>query len=268
MKPERKTDWDQMRSFSHRNASRPEPDELEKQSSLNYWWPIVSELGIPVPKTTIVPLTDREISRMNEEWLPKSVVKRVTQAADRIGYPVFVRTDQASGKHSWERSCFVPSADVMTSHIYEVLEFNLNADIMGLPFSSMVVRKYIPLEAPFTAFEGNMPVARERRYFVRDGVVECHHEYWITGAVRQGMQYKDMPESEWLPLLTEINRQDVFEVLELSAYATLVGHSLPGYWSVDFAKSVVGQWLLIDMGRGEISYHKPDCPKNQEGAHK
>jgi len=243
-------------------------DELERQTSMNYWWPVVSELGIAVPKTIILPLTKGEISRMSNEYLPKSVVKRVTQAADRIGYPVFVRTDQASGKHSWKDSCFVQSADVMASHIYEVLEFNLNADILGLPFTSMVVRKYIPLEAPFTAFWGDMPVARERRYFVRDGVVECHHEYWVEGAIRQGMEDKDTPESEWLPMLQEINRQDMFEVLELSAYTACVGRSLTGYWSVDFAKSVLGQWLLIDMGRGEISYHKDGCPKNQEADEK
>jgi hypothetical protein len=240
-----------------------EPSQLEKESSLEYWWPVVVELKIPAPKTTIVHLSKRELTALHSEKIPKSVVRKVKKAAEQYGYPFFLRTDCASGKHSWKESCYVPKDDELWTHVYEVVVFNLTADIFGLPFRCLVVREYIPLEAKFTAFWGEMPVAKERRYFVRDGKVECHHEYWVEGAIRQGMQGRDIPESEWLPQWQDLNRQDDDEITLLTGYTKAIGKELAGYWSVDFAKAQDGRWLLIDMGRGEISYHKEDCPNHQ-----
>ena len=40
----------------------------------------------------------------------------------------------------------------------------------------------------------------------------------------------------------------------LTAYAELVGSLMEGYWSVDFAQGADGQWYLIDMAEGDLSW--------------
>lgn len=237
-------------------------DDIQLQSSLENWLPVVENIcEIPSPKTTIVPLEPKELELLQEEIIPHTVVGRVLKVAEPYGYPFFLRTDQASGKHSWKKSCFVSTPDNLPRNLSGVISFNLTADIMGLPFKSLVVREYIVLESSFTAFWGDMPVAKERRYFVRDGVVECRHEYWIEPAIRDGMEHKSLPESEWLPQLRALNHQDKDEIRLLTKYAEAVGKELGGYWSVDFAKARDGRWFLIDMARGEISYHVEGCPR-------
>jgi hypothetical protein len=237
---------------------------LEEETSLEYWHKHVIELGIPSPKTIIISLTQTELEAAHNEQLLPTVTTKIRTAADTIGYPFFLRTDLSSGKHKWESSCYVVDPDKIDSHAYEVIVYNLLAGIYGLPFRSLVVREFVPLEGgKFTAFLGNFPVTKERRFFVRDGVVECHHEYWVEGAILQGMECKLMPEAVWRPLLEEVNSIDEHEVELLSEYARKIGSTLGGYWSVDFAKTADGQWLLIDMGRGEISYHKEGCEYNR-----
>lgn len=238
---------------------------LMSESSLLVWWPVVERLGIPAPKTVIVRLTEQELADLQNELLDDTVVERVRKASLQFGVPFFLRTDQASGKHDWKTSCFVSDLNQLWKNVYGVLCFNLVADMpFGLPFRCFVVREYIPLEAMFTAFAGEMPVAKERRYFLRQGKVECHHEYWVEGAVRQGMENSPIPESEWLPLWRILNTEDEEEVKTLTEIAERVGRNLGGYWSVDFAKAKDGRWLLIDMGRGELSYHKEGCPYGRE----
>jgi len=56
---------------------------------------------------------------------------------------------------------------------------------------------------------------------------------------------------------------------ELSTRATRVGEELfrmngayAGCWSIDFAQDVDGNWWLIDMARGEVSFR---CPGRWDG---
>jgi len=232
---------------------------LEMENSLEYWWPIVKKLGIEAPKTKIVPLTQNQIDSLANEKMPLRVVNKIERAAESFGVPFFLRTDQCSAKHSWNQSCYVSSISNLPRHIFEIIQYHLMADLFGIPFHSFVVREFIPLETIFTAFVGNMPVAKERRYFVKNGELQCHHEYWIEGAVRQGMTRSDIPEREWLPKVITMNTEDEAEIDELTEIAIKVSEAIKGYWSVDFAKTKDGRWLLIDMARGELSYHKPDC---------
>jgi hypothetical protein len=39
----------------------------------------------------------------------------------------------------------------------------------------------------------------------------------------------------------------------------MIAEVLDGYWSVDFACDTAGKWHMIDMARGEISWHPPNC---------
>jgi len=218
-----------------------------------------------MPATVIVPVSDRLDELVLDLHVSEELVEQVHHAAQEVGgYPIFLRTDQASGKHGWEKTCFVPDADSLPEHIRAVVEENILAGILGLQFTALVVREFLELDTRFTAFRGHMPIARERRYFVREGHVECHHAYWVERAVWRGMYASGIPESTWRPLLADLNRETPDEVQVLTEYAECAGQALGGYWSVDFAMTRKGVWYLIDMARGEVSYHPEECPYSQE----
>ena len=236
------------------------------ESSLLYWFPKVKNLGFRVPRTIFLPIPDLD----RHEYVDgdgaclEPHIGNILKCAKLIGYPLFLRTDLASGKHNWNKSCYVEKEEDLISHVREVLEFNYMADILGLPCKALVFREYIPLESYFVAFWGEMPVAKERRVFVRDGKVICHHAYWVEAAIVDGTRrvWNKLP-TDWKEILDKkINAISIDEEAHLLKYALLVAKAIKGYWSVDFAKAKTGEWVLIDMGKGECSWHQEDCEFN------
>lgn len=246
-----------------------------------YWWLKTKDTQVPKPETIIIetgygPLLDM----LDGKPLPEVVKAKITAATERLGYPLFVRTDKASGKHDWENSCYVASPDKLWSNIYRVVEFNEMADILGLAPEALVFRRYISLEAPFKAFYGKMPVAKERRYFVRNGKLKCHHPYWPEDAISEWWETAKelttirpgklelLPE-DWRKILAELNKETQEEIDLLTAYAEEIGQAIgAGYWSVDFAKGQDGTWYFIDMAEGERSWHpKHKAQTNQLQKH-
>lgn len=240
--------------------------EDHKVNSMFYWYPKIRDLPIPQPKTEMLKIPKAsELFRSvcDGDWSYFEPFKeKVIATADKIGYPLFVRTDQASGKHGWDETCFVEKAEDLLSHIGGVIEFNELAGIFGLPYTGFAFREYIPMDSGFTAFNGNLPINPERRYFVKDGEVICHHAYWIEEVIRS----PSIPN--WKAVLKRMNRQTAEEVNRLGRYARLVSEQIVGAWSVDFCKAKDGEWYLIDMALAEDSWHpKCDSPlaKNNGG---
>jgi len=226
--------------------------------SLAYWYPKIKGLDIPQPKTEIIPLTDDELNDLCNEEIPNSVTVKVQKVInEKFKIPVFIRTDLASGKHSWKDSCYYDGQSDLGKHIYEVVVFNLIADIMGLPFKYLVVREFIQMDSKYTAFWGNMPVNPERRYFIENGKVICHHPYWIKEAIN------NPSVNNWEELSDEMNIENEEEIKILTGYAEQVSKVLDGFWSVDFCKAKDGKYILIDLANGELSWHPDDCPFNR-----
>lgn len=228
------------------------------EDSMLIWFPKIKNLPIPQPKTVMLPLNDIEIGQflksMDGGELPETVLKRMDNALESFRFPVFIRTDLASGKHDWKKSCFCESRDELSSHIYCVIEFQYLADILGLPYRALVMREFIPMDTRFTAFYGEMPVNPERRYFVKDGNVVCHHPYWISESI------VNPSTPDWLELAKEMNIETPSEIAFLTEYAKMVSRAVPGFWSVDFCKGMDGKWWLIDMATAEMSWHHEGCP--------
>ena len=177
--------------------------ESYEKTSLLYWYPKIKDLGIPTPKTIIYKIPKKELIGMRREnGVPVTMAAKVKPIADQFGYPLFLKTDQAAGKHSWNASCYVSCEEVLQNNIFGVIEANLNADIIGLPFKALVFREYIPMESTFTAFCGQMPIAKERRYFIKDGEIQCHHPYWCCSNDTEIMTetgfklFKDLTEED------------------------------------------------------------------------
>jgi hypothetical protein len=240
-----------------------------------YWHEKLTQAGlkktIPMPKTMYVEV-DREIlAPLCDGEIPIEVEKLLPQwksIANRIGYPLFLRTDLVSGKHDWKRTCFVEDETVLLDHIQGVVEANEMVDLVGAPYKYLVFREFIPFHWRFHAFHGEMPVARERRYFVKDGKVVCHHPYWIPASILR-------PSIEnWEEALEDINYESLVELTILTDYAERIGKVLGGYWSIDFAwtdkqrlldsslpvDDEHGTWYFIDAADALLSYHWEGCP--------
>jgi ATP-grasp domain, R2K clade family 3 len=234
---------------------------LPDPNSMLVWWPKIKDLGIPVPKTEIIPIDrDRILEAMDgPQVIHPEVLAPVQEAADRMGYPVFVRTDLASGKHDWKRTCFVPNSSSLSEHVLNVCEANELWTLIGLDYQAIAVREFLNLDSSFTAFSGNMPINKEFRFFVRDGKYVCHHFYWPEEVFNQH-EARMAHDPEWRKKLEIMNYLSYQELLLLVVNAEMVGAALPGFWSVDFAAGTDGKWYLIDMALGKNSYHWPGCP--------
>lgn len=238
------------------------------KNSMTYWWPRIKNLEIPMPKTIIIPIDlsfelllgiidgDKAAAEAWDRQLPT-----ILKAIDKVGLPAFLRTDYLSDKHDWKNSCFVTEPDLLRHHISELVEMTAMAD---LSLTAIVVREYIEMASVFTAFSGDLPINPERRYFIRNGEIQCHHPYWIETAIadwddpwlKQGLTR--LP-TNWKELLAEVNTETDIEIQLLSNYAKQVIAVMPDYWSVDFCKTKDGRWVLIDMALGEASWHDKRC---------
>lgn len=222
------------------------------KTSLLYWYPKIKDLEIPQPRTEWVLLSQKEfVTTM--EGMPDSIIDRVDGLIkNKFQLPVFIRTDQSSAKHFWEKACYYDGSERLWRHLAEICMFNHCADIMGLYFTAMVVREYIEMDSKYTAF-ASMPVNPERRYFIKDGALLCHHHYWIKEAILR-------PSVEnWEELSDEMNLETSAEIELLTTYTKQVAKIIDGFWSIDFCKAKDGRWILIDMAEGNKSWHPEDC---------
>jgi hypothetical protein len=222
-------------------------------NSMNYWYPKIKDL-VPTPKTEIIPIEwsygkNGEIIKIEEK-----AMREIEEKSKQFKFPIFVRGDNGSGKHEWENTCFVKEFKDLREHVRNLIYWSTNCDVFGgIPCNSIALREFIDMDTGFTAFWGKMPVNPERRYFVKDGKLICHHPYWIEDAIRN-------PSIEdWKGVLKEINKEFSEEIEQLTIYAEQIAKFFEGYWSVDFCRSKDGTWYVIDMARGEDSWH-PDCP--------
>jgi hypothetical protein len=169
-----------------------------------------------------------------------------------MGYPFFLRTGYGSGKHEWARTCFVPNPDVIPKHIVNLVEWSALVDFAGLPTNVWAVRELLETDAVFTAFLG-MPIARERRYFISDGKVVCHHPYWPPDSIHSACQ------ADWREAVDRLNVETRLEVHTLTHLSERVAAHFEGAWSLDWLLSRYG-WYAIDMAEAGRSFHWPGCP--------
>ena len=230
--------------------------------SLESWYPQLS-LVAKTPRT-LVYQTDVELSSILDGKTPpgwSAFIKHLTALCDQIGYPCFLRTGHTSAKHSWSESCFVTSAAVVHSRVREIVEYSCLCDIIGLPTNVWAVRELLETQPIFTAFYGRMPITKERRYFIQDGRVVCHHGYWPAVAI----QNHNPSERQWNYRLGKMNHESLEEISELTERSIAVSRSFAGAWSLDWlwAKSKDDSefdWYAIDMAWAERSFHWPGCP--------
>lgn len=218
-----------------------------------YWFPLVTDLPIPQPKTETVLKKKDWWQYLDGKNFPEKDFYKLKSAIKRVGLPCFMRTDLSSGKHNYLDTCYIGTVTDLASHLFRLIESNAIHDLW---FGAIIIREFIYLDYKFRAFDG-LPIAAERRYFIKDGKVVCHHPYWIEDAIKFYERTKDEEERTWKKWLKELNREIDLEIQILSNYSEKVASVLQGSWSIDFAKDSEGKWWLIDMALAEQSWHPP-----------
>jgi hypothetical protein len=228
------------------------------KNSMLYWYPLVKKLPVPQPGTILIPVNESLAWPVSESGNMYPQFELFREAIIRLGLPVFIRTDQLSGKHEWKYTCFLnsPKKKDLESHIRSLVNASLGCDIMGRPVRAFAFRKYLYSAYTYKAFMG-MPVSPERRYFIENGKVICHHPYWIDEAIR------NPSAKNWRELSAAMNTETDEEVKILTRYAEIISRKVDGFWSVDFMQTMGGDWTFIDMATGERSWHPEACPNNR-----
>lgn len=237
-------------------------------NSATYWLPKLQadDLIAPhVPRSVIVPydhpamICAMEGGGEYSEW--ESVVQSVRDAARSIGWPVFIRSCLASAKHDGPNS--YKASDV--SEVARVLSHTAEDSELKFMFeggpTAFIVREFLNLDAPFTAFNG-LPVAREWRFFASPDAMICAHPYWPEETIKFYRGQKEPPG--WRSQLADLHeRPQITEWVDLESVAMRAAAICDAAtaWSVDFAKDVNGKWWLIDMATMERSWHWPNCEK-------
>jgi hypothetical protein len=231
---------------------------MTDHSSLSHWFPLIEGAGLPVPKTIILEMPEAARKDVWEAFDGKNGTGALKVFADNVaakaaplGYPFFLRTDETSGKHNWERTCFVKRPEDIPAHLYAIAEFSECADFLGLPWHTWAIRELLPT-IPFGVCPryGNMPICREFRFFVEDGSVKCWHPYWPLDSLQDG-------GAENIDYETLCKLPDDVRLHDLVARA---GTAAPGSWSIDVLETKHG-WFVTDMAEAHRSYHWPSCER-------
>lgn len=244
---------------------------MDDKTRLSYWFPLIEDAGLPIPKTAIIKATEDELRGLwgsfeNREThiKAKGLAARIAVEADRIGYPCFLRTDHFSGKHNWEKCCFIEKREDILSHMINIAYQWELVNFVASPADVWVVREFLPtIPLGVCKKYGNMPICREFRFFVEDGLVKCFHPYWPESSLEDGAanypQHFDY-ESFSKPA-------DTAEEALLHALAAQAGQAVGGCWSVDLLQTKNG-WYLTDMAEAKRSWHMPGCEMKEYFAKK
>lgn len=234
--------------------------DLNNRNRLSWWFSKIPS-DILVPRTHGIVYNSDDLINLLEGKTPKgflSLIARIKFAGNHLGWPLFLRTDYLSGKHNWRFTCCVSNQEGIRGHIARLVEESEMADMMGFPTDRWIAREMIPTTPVFIAFRGDMPIVKERRYFVQDNKVLCHHPYWPPDAFRN----QPVSVNNWFKLLDEMNEQGKDEIDLLSSLSSKVGAAIGGAWSIDWLWSEPRQkWYLTDMAEAKSSYHWPDCKR-------
>ncbi len=243
---------------------------MNPKNCLSFWFPYLLAADLPVPRTEIVRM-DQPAMAAAYNLVFDSVdpgdkldafFAELTAAANRIGYPCFLRSGQTSGKHNWKNTCYLAEQAYIRRQVFNIIEYGEMASFMGLPFDVWAVRELLPVK-PIGVCEGygGMPVVREFRCFVDGGELECVHCYWPLESLSEGGFTADVAEG-WYERFSDPGRgRSAIETL-----ATRAGSILGGRWSVDCLQTERG-WFITDLAVAEESWHWPGCvnaPKPKE----
>lgn len=230
---------------------------------MSFWLPKIEAAGLPTPKTIMLEMPDDAVrdlwSTFDQEeptgpW--PAFVEMAKGRADEIGFPLFLRSAYFSGKHDWDRCCFVREREKLGEHMSNIAYMSecvgVGMGTVRTSWKTWALRELLPT-VPVANCPGytNMPVCKEFRFFAEDGKVLCWHPYWPRHSLDDGRA--ELSDEAFTALSTPDN------LPELSAIAETASRVCGGAWSVDLLQTERG-WFLTDMATANTSWHWEDCP--------
>lgn len=231
---------------------------LANPTAMHNWLGAVEASEIPSPRTVMLPFSieaQHEICEGagDEKGVAdlRALVRGVREAGEQFGYPLFMKTSLFSGKHDWEKTCFITAEDTDESILKKMGEQTHFWMMFGSGYAThLAVREMIETKPVFHAFVGNMPITQEFRLFTKNGEVEGYQPYWPLKAfkdhytsienVEEALQSIATPSPELLDKMIE--------------YTNRLSDKLEGDWSVDFLINKDGDPVLIDMAEAHKSF--------------
>lgn len=231
-------------------------EELMQECSMENWWPRVQDLGIPLPETVRLEATKEPIMDGMELAVPDK--SDVAEAVRQVGGPpAFIRSDQTASKHQMGNGSKVTTDDPEEMMLGSLYEAHLG---FGAPKPSCYyVREWLDLYHEFRSFANSeTPVAAEVRTFILDGEYYDGEFYWPEDAIWDHAATED----DWPALLEKTRDRAMLDKgIWKQMSETVATEFDTGYWSVDFALGDNGTWYLLDMARGELSWHPDSVEK-------
>jgi hypothetical protein len=246
-------------------------------NSALYWYPkladIATDIPVGVPDSRLVKFPFDESFRLLDGEVPDALPwGAFVEAAEAVGSPAFVRTDQKSAKHAGPGAYRIddPGEDIPTA-LAALVDHHVTA---GRNPAALMVREWVDIDAKFRAFDG-LAIGPEWRLFASPDGAQCRHFYWPAAAIAEGrgeptgLGGEPLAESVWRSRLNDLREsatsadlRHLDSVATAAARALNTANHLPddGIWSVDFARGADGEWWLIDVARAPDSWHPDDCP--------
>jgi ATP-grasp domain, R2K clade family 3 len=139
--------------------------------------------------------------------------------------PAMIKDWVKSRKHEWEEACFIPDT-TDTAHAMEVAHrlIELQGDDLT---GGIVVRRFVDLEIIGHHARSGTPLAREWRTFWYDDQLRTAAPYW-----------------------EEVPRDPSPPIGEFEATAAAIPSR---FFSLDLARTTDGEWLIIELGDGQVS---------------
>lgn len=140
--------------------------------------------------------------------------------------PIIIKDYVKSRKHEWEEACYIPDASDK-KHVQYVVQNLIERQGTELN-GGIVFREYIELEPLSKHSKSGMPLSNEFILFFLNNELFTIAEYW-----------------------DEVAYQQATPILE--PFIQLAKGIRSHFFTMDIAKTVSGDWVIIEVGDGQVS---------------
>lgn len=179
---------------------------------------------LPASYPVIQAVTPRTVWLPVEEGL--SMEQVMACLAPFSEQPLILKDYVKSYKHDWWGACYIPAAN-QRAEVERVVSRFLELqgdDLQG----GLVFREYVPFQSIGSHPRSGMPLTREYRAFVLDGVVRCTAPYW-----------EEMEDEEPGPPAT--------------LFTDIAQRVQSRFFTMDVAQRKDGTWLIVELGDGQVA---------------
>jgi hypothetical protein len=140
--------------------------------------------------------------------------------------PLVIKDYVKSQKHYWDTACFIPSA-ADKEKVKSIISTFIQLQGEGLN-EGIVIREFVPLNDIAIHSKSGMPLKQEYRLFFLNKKLIGVYDYWEEG------NYTDEP-------------------IPLDLFKGMANNIESNFFSMDIAKTTNGEWIIIELGDGQVA---------------